>query len=105
VLGRFRNFIREYFTRVELIEDDHPAPLMARTTRKARTRSRRYHSVRVSPSERFVWGMMILVVSLIGLIVMETTYIAVTGKVSSELLLPISGLVGALATQFLGKRQ
>jgi hypothetical protein len=102
VLGRLRSFIRQYFTRVEYVGDEHPVPL---TARRARTRSKRCRPVYVSPSERFVWGMVILIVALIGLIVMETAYIVVTGKVNTEMLMVISGLVGALSSTFLmGKK-
>ena len=105
MLCRLRNFVRDYFTRVEYVADDHPMPLVTRTARKARTRSRRYRPVRVSPSERFVWGMIVLVVALVGLIVLEAVCIVVTGNLSVELIAVISGLVGSLSTAFLTGKQ
>lgn len=105
MLCRLRNFIRDYFTRVEYVEDVHPTPLTAHISRKSRTRSRRYRPTRVSPSERFIWGVVILLVALVGLVVLEVVYIAVTGRLSMELLTIISGLVGSLSATFLSGRK
>jgi hypothetical protein len=59
----------------------------------------------VTPSERFVWGMVTLIIALVGVIVLEAMYILVTGTVNSEMLAVISGLIGSLVTAFvMGKR-
>lgn len=101
MLDHLRNFIRKHFTRTvsvsERVESD--------TASKARTRSRRHRPAQVTPSERFVWGMVTLIIALIGVIVLEAMYILVTGTVSSEMLAVISGLVGSLVTAFvMGKK-
>jgi hypothetical protein len=59
----------------------------------------------VTPSERFVWGMVALIVALVGVILLEALCIIVTGTVNAELLAVISGLTGSLVTAFvMGKR-
>ncbi|HLE74913.1 MAG TPA: hypothetical protein VI864_02585 [Candidatus Bathyarchaeia archaeon] len=74
-------------------------------TSKARARSRRRRSTQVPPSERFVWGMVLLIIALVGVIVLEAVNIIVTGTVNSEILAVISGLVGSLVTAFvMGKK-
>ncbi len=55
----------------------------------------------MSPSERFVWAMVILIMVLAGLIGIEIAIILVTGAVNTEILVVVSGLVGALASRFL----
>ncbi len=54
----------------------------------------------------FVWGMVGLIIALIGAIILEGMYLVLTsGKVSMELLAVISGLVGSLTTcVVMGKR-
>jgi hypothetical protein len=95
-----RGFIRSYFTR-ECVPVGKPLA-SAQTTRDGKSR-RRYRSV--APSERFVWGMVTLIVALVGVLVLEAVCIVVTGTLNSELLAVISGLVGSLATAFLmGKK-
>jgi hypothetical protein len=95
-----RSFIRNYFTR-ECGSVDKPLA-SAQTTRDGKSR-RRYRSA--APSERFVWGMVALIVALVGVLLLEAVCIVVTGAVNSELLAVISGLVGSLATAFLmGKK-
>ena len=64
-------------------------------------RRRRFRPVRVSPSERFVWAMVVLIVALVGLVAIEIVIILVTGNVNDEILVVIGGLVGALASRFL----
>ena len=101
MLTRFRSSIRRYFTRTVLVS----ARVEVDTASKARTRSRRSRPVRVSPSERFVWGMATLIVALVGVLVLEVVCIVVTGAFNSELLAVISGLVGSLVTAFvMGKK-
>jgi hypothetical protein len=95
-----RSFIRNYFTR-ECVPVGKPLA-SAQTTRDGKSR-RRIRSV--APSERFVWGMVTLVVALVGVLVLEGMCIVVTGTLNSELLAVISGLVGSLVTAFLmGKK-
>jgi hypothetical protein len=97
---RLRSFIRTYFTR-ECVPVGKPLA-SAQTTRDGKSR-RRTRSV--APSERFVWGMVTLIVALVGVLVLEAVCIVVTGAFNSELLAVISGLVGSLATAFLmGKK-
>ena len=103
MLGRFRDFVREYFTRTVCL-DDKPLPRVQDTTRaKAKVKRRRTRSV--APSERFVWGMVTLIVALVGVLALEVVCIVVTGAFNSELLAVISGLVGSLVTAFvMGKK-
>ena len=97
---RLRAFIRDWFTR-ECVPVDKPLA-SAQTTRDGKSR-RRYRSV--APSERFVWGMVTLIIVLVGVLVLEGVCIVVTGAINSELLAVISGLVGSLVTAFLvGKK-
>lgn len=58
------------------------------------------------PSERFVWGMVGLIIALVGAIILEALYLVLTGgDVNRELLAVISGLVGSLTTcVVLGKK-
>lgn len=101
MLKGFRDSIRRYFTRTVLLSER--AEIDAAS--KARTRSRRRRSVQVQPSERFVWGMVLLIIALVGVIVLEAVCIVVTGAVNSELLSVITGLVGALVSAFVvGKK-
>jgi hypothetical protein len=98
MLDRLRRFISEWFTKVE--QDLHPVAL-AHTTRKRKASRDRV----VPPSERFVWGMILLIVALVGVIVLEALCIVVTGAVNSELLSVITGLMGALVAAFVvGKK-
>lgn len=92
MLGRLRNFIRNRFTKMVLVTD---------TTSKARTRSRHRRSAQVPPNEQFVWAMVVLIVALVGLVAIEIAVILVTGVINNEILIVISGLVGALASRFL----
>ncbi len=94
VVRRLRDFVRNYFTR-ECVPVDKPQA-SAQTTRKSRRRSRS-----VPPSERFVWSMVVLIVALAGLIGIEIAIILFTGTVNTEILVVVSGLVGALTSRFL----
>jgi hypothetical protein len=49
----------------------------------------------------FAVGMVLLIIALVGVIALEAVYILVTMTVSTELLVVISGLTGALASRFL----
>ena len=101
MLGCLRDSVRRYFTKTVLVS----ARAEVDTASKARTRSRRNRSVQVSPSERFVWGMVTLIIALVGVLVLEVVCIVVTGAFNSELLAVISGLVGSLVTAFvMGKK-
>ena len=77
--------------------DDLPLASAQDTTRKEKRRRTRS----VPPSERFVWAMLVLIVALVGLVAIEVTLVLVTGAVNGEILIVISGLVGALASRFL----
>ena len=99
MLGRFRDFIRTYFS-VAGCSDDDPLPRVQDTTR-AKLKGKRRRAGSVAPSERFVWAMVVLVVSLVGLVAIEIAYVLVTGQISTEILVVVSGLVGALASRFL----
>lgn len=106
MLNRLRALIRGYFTHAAYSNEDQAAPLPANASRTSRTRSRRYRRVAVAPSERFVWGMVTLIIALVGVIVLEAMHLLVTGTVNGEMLAVISGLVGSLVTAFvMGKKQ
>lgn len=94
VVRCLRNFVRNYFT-CECVPVDKPQA-SAQTTRKGQRRSRS-----LPPSERFVWFMVVLIVALVGLIGIELSIILVTGTVNTEILVVVSGLVGALTSRFL----
>lgn len=106
MLDRLRCWLRDYFSYV-IYETEAPdagegvadagKPLISRR-RRARRRV-------VSPSERFVWGMVALMVALVGMIVLEAIYIVVTRSINDDLVAAISALLGSLTTAFLmGKR-
>jgi hypothetical protein len=89
-----------------LVSEGNTENIPADTTRTGRARARRFRRVTVPPSERFVWGMVGLIIALVGAIVLEGMYLVLTGgKVSMELLAVISGLVGSLTTSVvMGKK-
>ncbi len=100
-LGRLHRFIRSAFTQVivvpegpEMLKSGMKSGRMVKRRRKPRT-------VEVAPGERFVWGMMALIIALVGSIALEAVHIVVTGRLSAELLVVISGLVGSFTTAFL----
>ena len=98
---RLRDFIRGYFS-VTVCSDDAPLPCVQDTTR---AKPKRRRTRKVSPSERFVWGMVTLIIALVGVLVLEVVCIVVTGAFNSELLAVISGVVGSLVTAFvMGKK-
>ena len=101
MLARLRGFIRKQFTKAVLVSERAESD----TASKARTKAKRRRSVEVTPSERFVWGMVTLIIALVGVIALEIVCILVTGAFNSELLAVISGLVGSLVTAFvMGKK-
>ena len=101
---RVRNFIRDWFTRF-ILASEQAEGAGGDGVRAARTSKRKYRRVAVAPSERFVWGMVTLIIALVGVIFLEAMYIMVTGTVNSEVLAVISGLVGSLVTAFvMGKK-
>ncbi len=95
MLGKLRGWLRKYFT-IQVYDEPEPCIHTTRTKPKNRRRQRA-----VPPSERFVWAMVVLIISLVGLVVVEVIYVLVTGQLSTEILVVISGLVGALASRFL----
>ena len=100
IVNRLKDFIRGWFTR-EVVSFEMPQASTQDTTRKKIRK--RYHSV--APSERFVWGIIVVFVALFSLIALEVVYIVVTKTFSSELFGGISGLVTYLVTIFAtGKR-
>jgi hypothetical protein len=97
MLNRLRNWIRKQFTRTVSVSERAESNIAS----KARTRSRRRRSAQVPPSERFVWAMVVLIIALVGLVAIEIALILVTGAVNTEILVVLSGVVGALASRFL----
>lgn len=101
MFSRLRRFIREWFVREVSVSQRTESG----TANRARAKSRRRRPVQVAPSERFVWGMVALIIALVGVIFLEAMFILVTGTVNSEMLAVISGLVGSLVTAFvMGKK-
>ena len=108
LLNRLRRWLRDYFSYVVYEKQpfareggvrnhDSMKPLINRRDRRRRRA--------VSPSERFVWGMVLLLVALVGMILLETIFIVVTRTVNDDLIAGISALLGSLTTAFLmGKR-
>ena len=80
--------------------DVEPLPRVQDTTR-SKPKHRRRRTRKVSPSERFVWAMVVLIVALVGLVSIEVACVLATGMVNAEILVVIGGLVGALASRFL----
>ena len=98
--SQLKDFIRSYFTR-EVVSFEMPQASTQDTTRKKPRR--RYRTV--APSERFVLGIIAVIIALVGLIVLEAVYILVTGKFSSDIFSAISGIATGLVTVFvMGKR-
>lgn len=56
---------------------------------------------RLYAREQSVWGMVSLIIYLIGAILLEAIYIIVTGRLSTELSTIVSGLIGSFTTAFL----
>jgi hypothetical protein len=80
------------------VPEPHVEPKSARRGKK--TRQPKPQTVAVPPSERFVWCMTALIISLVGTIVLEAIHIIVTGRLSTELFTVISGLIGSFTTAF-----
>ena len=95
MLNRLRNWIRKQFTRTVSVSE------RAESNVASKARSRRRRSAAVPPSERFVWAMVVLIIALVGLVAIEIVYVLVTGQISTEILVVLSGVVGALASRFL----
>jgi hypothetical protein len=95
MLSRLRNWIRKQFTRTVSVSE------RAAINVASKARSRRRRSAAVPPSERFVWAMVVLIIALVGLVAIEIALILVTGAVNTEILVALSGVVGALASRFL----
>jgi hypothetical protein len=99
-VSRLKSFIRDWFTR-ECASFDKPLASV-KSTREGQSRRR---SRTVAPSERFVWGIIAVIVALVGLIALEAVCIVVTGTFNSEVFSGISGIVTGLVTVFvMGKR-
>lgn len=97
-ISRLRCFLRSYFTSKIVAVDDKPLAIAQDTTRKVKSR-KRYRSVQ--PSEKFVWAMVVLIIALMGLVAIEVSYILVAGSINVEILIVISGLIGAISSRFL----
>lgn len=95
MLDRLRNWIRKQFTRTVSVSE------RAESNIASKARSRRRRSAAVPPSERFVWAMVVLIIALVGLVAIEIALVLVTGAVNTEILVVLSGVVGALASRFL----
>jgi hypothetical protein len=89
-----RHLIRKYFTK----QTEKPEPRTAETTRKS---NRNRHKTPKAPSERFIWGMVTMIIALIGTLTLEAIYIITTGQAQTEILAIISGLLGSITTAFL----
>jgi hypothetical protein len=98
VFSKLRDSIRNYFTLECAIEASSTRASIKDTTRKEKSACQRCRSI---PSERFVWAMVILIVALVGLVAIEVCFILVTGTANVEILVVISGLVGAISSRFL----
>ena len=97
--SKLRNFIRNWFTRDSVAVDDKPyGKCQGYNTQDP---SQENVLAEMPPSERFVWAMLVLIVALAGLVAIELAIILVTGAVNNEILIVVSGLVGALASRFL----
>ena len=98
-IDRLKTFIIRYFS----VECDGTIASTKYTSKQPEHRKRLRR--KEPPSERFVWAMVLLVISLIGFIVLEAIYIVVTKSVNNEMVAVISALFGSLTTAFLmGKK-
>ena len=101
-VSRLKSFVRDWFTRECMPLDKPQTQASASSTREGQSRRR---SRTVVPSEHFVWGIIAVIVALVGLIGLEAVYIIVTKTFSSEVFSGISGIVTGLVTVFvMGKR-
>jgi hypothetical protein len=100
IINRLKDFIRIWFTREAVCFEMPQASTQDTTRKKPRRRYRK-----VVPSERFVWGIIAVIIALIGLITLEAMCIVVTGTFNLELFSGISGIATGLVTVFvMGKR-
>jgi hypothetical protein len=102
MLDGLRRWLRKYFSFEVQVDELEPssslkAPCKPLTRHKPRKRVKRV----VPPSERFVWAMVVLIVSLVGLVAIEITIVVVTGAVNDVILFVVSGFIGALSSRFL----
>jgi hypothetical protein len=108
LLSRLRRWLRDYFSYVVYEKQSSVGETGVRAHDFMKPLINRRHQRRrrvVSPSERFVWGMVLLLVALLGMILLETIFIVVTGTINDDLIAGISALLGSLTTAFLiGKR-
>ena len=101
IINRLKDFIRIWFTR-EAVCFEMPQASTQDTTRKKPRR--RYRTV--VTSERFVFGIIAVIIALVGLFVLETVWIVVTKTFNLELFSGISGIATGLVTVFvMGKRE
>jgi hypothetical protein len=98
VFSKLRDFIRNYFTSERTFNNSPTRASAKDTTRKAKSACKYCRSI---PSEKFVWAMVILIVGLVGLVAIEVCFILVTGSTNVEILVVISGLIGAISSRFL----
>jgi hypothetical protein len=96
-ISKLRDFIRNYFTSNRTYNNSTRASTKD-TTRKAKSACQYCRNI---PSEKFVWAMVILIVALVGLVAIEVCDILVTRTVNIEILIVISGLIGAISSRFL----
>ena len=101
-VAKLRDFIRNYFTSQRAIEASPTRASTKDTTRKAKSACKYCRSI---PSEKFVWAMVILIVALVGLVAIEVCFILVKGTFNVEILVVISGLVGAISSRFLESKK
>jgi hypothetical protein len=99
MLDQLRNFVRRAFTKIILVPCDVKTKTAGRMKRRYSKRQ-----VVVTPSERFVWGMVIFVIALVGMIVLEAIHTVVTARLSAEFLTVIGGIVGALTGIIAGQK-
>lgn len=97
VIDKLRELLRNYFT----IEYSLKNSLSARTKDTTRTIKRSRRCYTISPSERFIWAMVVLIIALIGLVSIEIALILVTGALDEAILFVVCGIIGALVSRFL----
>ena len=97
VINKLRDLLRTYFTIEYSLENTLSA--RAKDTTRTIKRSRRCYTI--SPSERFIWAMIVLIIALVGLVCIEIALIAVTGVANEAVLFVICGIIGALVSRFL----
>ena len=98
-VNRLRSLLRDYFTPKDAFIKSSTRASTKDTTRKAKSACR--YCRHLPPSERFIWAMVTLIISLIGLVAIELAIVLVTGAADEAILFVICSLVGALASRFL----